>query len=234
MSRKSLWSDIILCFLGWSSFPIIAGCLEVRSRVASRSVRVASRSHRGLPQGLRVSGSTANVKVNFSRPLLEHCWRGLPHCCCISRNHSGIKEITTKGQIDLLDLHIRDAPVYPMLCRCRGPISWWVKTSKLFPVPVCSSIPHQSSVIIYQPVMLWAILSQYWTLRIKVYGYLSKSCGSSPLLPSPWFHWVTQLVWEGERKAACLPHYSNKCKKRRNQAGMESGKLHSHSSAQQH
>ena len=32
---------------------IPAGCLEVLSRVASRSVRVASRSHRGLPRGLR-------------------------------------------------------------------------------------------------------------------------------------------------------------------------------------
>ena len=29
-----------------------AGCLEVRSRVASRSVQVATRSHHGLPQGL--------------------------------------------------------------------------------------------------------------------------------------------------------------------------------------
>ena len=32
---------------------IRTGCLEVLSRVASRSVRVASRSHRGLPRGLR-------------------------------------------------------------------------------------------------------------------------------------------------------------------------------------
>ena len=63
--RISLHKLLLLCFLGYSSFPIIAscldvcaGCLEVLSwvalrsvQVALRSVQVASRSDHGSPRG---------------------------------------------------------------------------------------------------------------------------------------------------------------------------------------
>ena len=44
--RRSLWSDILLCFLGCGRARLLS------LRPASRSVRVASRSDQGLPQGL--------------------------------------------------------------------------------------------------------------------------------------------------------------------------------------
>ena len=56
--REFLWSDILLCFLGWSSFPIIG---DDSSRVASRSVRVALRCH------VRVATRSQGIEY-----LIEH------------------------------------------------------------------------------------------------------------------------------------------------------------------
>ena len=66
--RRSLWSDILLCFLGCG----IARFLSLRRtsksvRVASRSMQVASRSHRGLPRGL-MFGSPRGPSEQTCRP----------------------------------------------------------------------------------------------------------------------------------------------------------------------
>ena len=68
-TRISLHKLLLLCFLGYgiACLEVCAGCLEVQSWVASTSVRVDSRSHRGLPRGF-MSGSPRGPREQTLRP----------------------------------------------------------------------------------------------------------------------------------------------------------------------
>ena len=96
-----MWSAILLCFLGCGIAPFLTLRPTSRSeRVASRSVRVALRSHCGFPPVL-MCGSPRGPREQTLRPKLsifDVFWpfrqkRALPHPITIQNMRFGLQKV---------------------------------------------------------------------------------------------------------------------------------------------